>query len=124
MVELLVWIEGPEPLDLTKVMEAKNSIPWEEWIEIRNSYKAGDIFKVLPKGWHRYHKDQIGNRVVLRVKRLNYLDEGVRQLTWPLSAPNGDLLQKRRFYLDLKKIKAGRVTTVRDLQGILKDKET
>ena len=124
MVELLVWIEGDESLDLVRTLEAKNSLPADEWLMIRNSYKAGDIYKVLPKGWHRYHQEQIGNRVVVRVKKLGYLDEGVRQLTWPMNNEHGDLLQKRRFYLDLKKLKAGRIVKVRDLQGLLKDKET
>ena len=122
MVELLVWIEGPDSLDIVKVMEAKNSLPREEWEALRVSYKAGDIFKVLPKGWHRYHVSQIGPKIVLRVKKLGYLDAGVRQLVWPLEDPQGNLLQKRRFCIDLKKMKAGRVVTVRDLRGLLKDK--
>jgi hypothetical protein len=123
MVELLVNIEGNEPPRSVEE-QRKNLGNGEQW---KRCYFKGDVVKVLPKNWHKYFQ-LAENILVIRVRNLKFISPEKNILTESMRDGDGNIIARRRHYVDLKHSKIWgwldkRIVTVWNLDGLILDKE-
>lgn len=123
MIELLVQSKGRPVLTYTKVKDIQREIT----VPIPQEFSVGDICKIQSKGWYKYFKDSIGDyRGVVRVRNIKRRWQ-TDVLLEPLRDEFGNVIQRRRYAIDLSKLprrfKRKRVVTVNSLNGLLIDKD-
>lgn len=120
MIKELVVYDVDEPL-LTKAELLNSTFNKDKARQIRQTPRRGDILSVRPKGWGRNLRDSVrDNRMIVRVHRFPKQME--RRLVSYLY--DGDtIIHRRRFAIDIDKLKPKKLQTIWRLNKYLIDKE-
>jgi hypothetical protein len=123
MIDLLVQATGKPILKYWDVKDIQREIT----VPVPPDFKVGDIRKIQGRKWHRYFKDSIGDhRIIVRVRDIKRRWQ-TEVLLEPLRDEKNNVIQRRRYAIDLDKLPARKrkkkVITVNSLKGLLIDKD-